>query len=304
MGDIYKLHTVQIYRAQKLGESGIHLLDTTAKSGNPAWAPAYSDVMAYKDGSLSKADYTEIYLHRMATSQACYPEAWKELLNYHNVAIACYCAPGKFCHRHLFLPLHKVYLEAQGHTVELMGEFNGVQYLTEADQPPSVVSIPFEQKIVPFYGPEDPLSNHHFSDFIVKGVKFNHNEKFIMYCKAMFFKDLVTAEKILKAHHPQQCKLLGRDVTPYNDPIWKTKRRGYSFIGSYQKALQNTYISEYLLATGNAILVEAAKHDRDWGVGIGIDDPRIYDMSQWNGANIQGEVWTDVRTKLQEHVVF
>lgn len=302
MADVYQLWTVQIYRAAKLGEQSIHLLDTTAKSGVSAFAPAFSDVMAYKAGRLSKEQYTDIYVKRMIESRRDNPVEWFQLQDHKKVAVACYCAPGKFCHRHLFIKDHQAHLESLGHEVQLMGEFNGAPYYDTV--PEAVVSVPIQRQIIPFYSKDDVLSNHHPSGFMVKGVTFPHVESFMMYCKAMLFKDTVTAAKILTTSNPQACKMLGRQVRPYDDVVWVKKRRSYVFIACLQKAREHPEIREYLLSTGNALLVEASARDVIWGVGIAKDDPRIYDINAWRGMNLSGEVWMQVRRVLQEEVVF
>lgn len=302
MAEVYQIWTVQLYRVKGLEDKGIHVLDTTAKSGIRAFAPDFNDVMLYKEGKLSKAQYTDIYLRRIAQSEQDNPKEWKRLNNYKKVAVACYCAPGKFCHRHLFIQKHKAHLEAQGHEVILMGEINGVQYYDE--MPKSVVSNPVERKIIPFYSYQDLLSNHHPTGVTIKGVTFKHIEQFMMYCKAMLFNDKLQAGLILKEPNPQGCKVLGRGVRPFDEKLWAAKRRRYVFIGCLQKAREHPEVRDYLLSTGNAILVEASKSDVIWGAGIAKDDPRIYDMTQWRGMNLLGEVWMDVRRVLQEDVVF
>lgn len=304
MGDMYQIWTLQISRSKKTDRNEIHLLDTTAKSGIREFAPAWNDVMRYKDGYLSKEQYTDIYLRKMRDSQTSFPSMWKRLLEHKKVAVMCYCTPGKFCHRHLFVPLMAKYLEERGHTVQLMGELNGSQYQPDLEIPESVVSNSREKQIIPFYSADDPLSNHSRRGFTIKGIKFAHSEQFIMYCKAKLMGDHAKAAEILIAHHPQQCKILGREVTPYDERLWSLKRRPIAVRGAYQKAIEHPEIKEYLLSTGNAILVEASKSDKLWGVGIAKDDPRIYDPSQWQGLNLCGEVWMEVRRKLQEDVVF
>lgn len=301
MGDLYQIWTVQMARVRHIKDPEIHPLDTTAKSGTKEFAPHFNDVMRYKDGFLSENQYTDIYLRKMRDSQQQFPSVWKRLLKHKKVAVICYCTPGKFCHRHLFAPLMKKYLEDQGHQVKLMGELNGPNY---APMPESIVSIPREQKIIPFYGKEDLLSNHNPSGFLVKGVWFDHGEQFLMYCKSKLMGDHVTAERILKEKNPQGCKMLGRAVTPWDETLWKLKRRGIMNRGCYEKAKQNPHVDEYLLSTDNHILVEASGSDRNWGVGISKDDPRIYDMNQWQGLNLLGESWMWARRKRQEEIIF
>lgn len=298
---MYQIWTLQIPRARHVKDPEIHLLDTTAKSGIPAFAPFMNDVMRYKDGHLSEAMYTDIYLRKMRDSRKDHPGIWKQLLKHKKVAVMCYCTPGKFCHRHLFAPLMKQYLEEAGHTVELKGELNGPNW---APMPASVVSIPRPQIIIPFYSADDLLSNHNRTGFTVKDIYFKHGEQFLMYCKAKLMGDHAKAEEILAADHPQACKILGKQVKPWDEPLWVVKRRPIMNRGCYEKAKQNPNVDEYLLSTGNAILVEASQRDTLWGVGIGKDDPRIFDMSQWRGLNLLGGSWMWARTKRQEEIIF
>lgn len=306
MGDVYRIWTVSMSNSKKM-DPAIHLLDTTAKSGVKAFAPNWNDVMRYKDGVVSDEQYTDLYLRKMAESKLTKREDWKRLLAYHDVAVACYCRPGKFCHRHLFVPLMQRYLEDLGHTVEIKGENGGVPYIPNApgssDYKPELKINP-RTDITPFYTSADVLSNHAPHAFTIKGITFKWNEQFIMYCKAKLFGDHEMAGKILNAHHPQICKVMGRQVKNYDDNLWKLKRRSYSFRGSLQIARECPEVREYLLSTGNNILVEASASDTAWGVGLAMDDPRIMDPDHWKGANIQGEVWMDVRRHLQNEIIF
>jgi ribA/ribD-fused uncharacterized protein len=298
----YQLYTVQMSRSRGLQDKGIHVLDTTVKSGVKAFAPRWDMVMAHKEQRLSDEQYTDQYLRMMRDSRRDNPTVWKKLEEHEKIAALCYCTPGKFCHRHLIVHEFKDYLESRGHTVELKGEINGPQYYKEI--PKAVVSIPLIQDIVPFYSKHDVLSNHHPSGFTVKGVTFAHGEQFLMYVKAMLFNDKLQAGRILAEPNPQGCKVLGRGVRPFDENLWAAKRRRYMLTGCLQKAREHTEIREYLLSTGNAVLVEASERDVIWGVGIAKEDPRIYDMREWRGTNLLGEIWMEVRRILQAEIVF
>lgn len=87
-----------------------------------AFAPNFDYVMAYKRGEMSEEEYTFHYLERMKTSRRVNPQAWEKLKEQKEVALACYCASGVFCHRHLFSGLMKDYLKEQGFETSLMGE--------------------------------------------------------------------------------------------------------------------------------------------------------------------------------------
>lgn len=87
-----------------------------------AFAPDFANVMAYKRGEMSEAEYTVQYKHRMRQSLSTEPEKWEQLKEHKEVALACYCASGQFCHRHLFADMMARYLEKEGFKVVQMGE--------------------------------------------------------------------------------------------------------------------------------------------------------------------------------------
>lgn len=119
---IYRLWTVQMSQWRVAKERGIAFLDITAKSGVAAFAPDFGDVMRYKRGELSEEEYTKIYLERMTRSKIVCPRFWQSLDRRPEIAFACYCKKGVFCHRHLFIKLVQENLEQQGYVVILEGE--------------------------------------------------------------------------------------------------------------------------------------------------------------------------------------
>ena len=118
----FHLWTVQMSQWRLAKARDIAFLDITAKSGIQAFAPVFSDVMLYKSGKMSEAEYTAIYLERMKRSKEVCPRYWQSLDRRTEVAAACYCPKGVFCHRHLFVDILKNHLEEQGHIVILEGE--------------------------------------------------------------------------------------------------------------------------------------------------------------------------------------
>lgn len=113
---------MSLYRLAKT--LGYTFLDVTAKTGNQAFSPDFREVMLYKRGETSEADYTRIYIHRMRNSYSRGKEEWEKLKQYvdHDVVVACYCAPGAFCHRHIFVDLLEKYLKREGIELVRMGE--------------------------------------------------------------------------------------------------------------------------------------------------------------------------------------
>jgi ribA/ribD-fused uncharacterized protein len=143
-----------------------------------------------------------------------------------------------------------------------------------------------------------PFSQWHASTFQVGGIYFSHAEQFMMYSKAVVFGDAETAEKILRTVVPREQKAFGREVRGFDESIWHLFREGIVFQGSYAKYSQNPDLRELLLATRGTTLVEASPHDRVWGIGLGEEDPRARDRSQWLGLNLLGEALTRVREVL------
>jgi ribA/ribD-fused uncharacterized protein len=57
-------------------------------------------------------------------------------------------------------------------------------------------------------------------------------------------------------------------------------------------------LKDYLINTGNRIIVEASPVDRIWGVGLAADNPEIIDPNKWNGLNLLGYALMEVRDRL------
>lgn len=157
-----------------------------------------------------------------------------------------------------------------------------------------------KRKMYFFFGSGHPLSNWYMRDFVVKGIKFCCNEQFMMYCKAMLFKDYEIAAKIMATMSPWNHKSLGRQVKGFNGAIWEQKREHYVFVGALAKFDQNPDIGDVLLATDDMELVEAAPNDPIWGVGLDEHSPAIHHKKLWRGLNLLGLVLEDVREALRE----
>lgn len=117
-----QLYTIQMARWRLAKARSIHLLDTTVKSGNPAFAPSWEMVLGSKSGQLSNEAYTQQYLALMRQSFLSNRGEWEALVQHEQLALACYCTTGAFCHRVILAPLVQKYLQSKGLTVEFCGE--------------------------------------------------------------------------------------------------------------------------------------------------------------------------------------
>lgn len=117
-----QLWTMQLGHWRLARDRDIQVLDITVKSGLHVFAPEPAVLWAYKRGETSWGEYVLRFNEKMARSQTEYPKHWETFARKERVALACYCAKGQNCHRHLLVPLITNYL-GEHHAVEIA--FNG-----------------------------------------------------------------------------------------------------------------------------------------------------------------------------------
>lgn len=105
------------------------------------------------------------------------------------------------------------------------------------------------------------LSNLYESLFTIEGINFNSVEQYMMYKKAITFKNFDIAKKILNTKDPATIKELGRSVTNYDDKLWNGIRQIIVYEGLYQKFSQNEDIKIQLKNTKDSILAKCAVND-------------------------------------------
>jgi hypothetical protein len=149
----------------------------------------------------------------------------------------------------------------------------------------------------PFYGhtrrPDGALSDACLSQwwrcsFEVGGVRYVTAEQFMMAEKARLFGDDAALAEILAEPEAAKVKALGRKVRGYDDARWGARRVEAVTVGSIAKFSSSPELKAFLLATGDAVLVEAAPRDRIWGVGLGRESPLISEPRRWRGRNLLG----------------
>ncbi|GIJ24626.1 NADAR family protein [Micromonospora lutea] len=136
--------------------------------------------------------------------------------------------------------------------------------------------------------------------FTVDGQLFATAEHYMMWRKATLFDDHATAAQILTAAHPHAAKLLGRQVTGFDQQTWEGHRYDIVVTGSVAKFGQPSALRTYLLGTGERVLVEASPLDRVWGIGLAADHPHAADPARWRGLNLLGFALMQTRTILCE----
>ena len=156
--------------------------------------------------------------------------------------------------------------------------------------------------ILCFHNPDEEngyLSNWYKSEFTVNNIRFTSMEQYMMYQKAILFKDDVTAEKIRNTEDVSVIKQLGREVSNYNDTYWNGVRQIIVYQGLMEKFSQNIDLQKWLLSTNNSVLAECAVKDRIWGIGLSMKDPNRLNVQKWRGQNLLGFTLMRVREDLK-----
>lgn len=149
-----------------------------------------------------------------------------------------------------------------------------------------------------FWSKHAPFSNHFEAEFTLDGIKFQTSEQYIMYSKALLFKDTDTACKIVKSSDAATAKSLGKKVTGFDMKVWNSRAHDIVKTAVHAKFQQNPTLLTRLLDTKRKVLVEASPHDKFWGAGLHHSDDKILDQKLWPGKNMMGKILMDIRSEL------
>jgi ribA/ribD-fused uncharacterized protein len=145
------------------------------------------------------------------------------------------------------------------------------------------------------------LSNWWPAAFEVDGNTFATAEHWMMWSKAILFNDPGAAAEILVVSHPHAAKAIGRRVVGFDQATWEKHRYAIVVAGCTAKFSQHKDLKDFLLTTGDRVLVEASPRDRIWGIGMGAANPNADDPTQWRGQNLLGFALMEARASLREH---
>lgn len=134
--------------------------------------------------------------------------------------------------------------------------------------------------------------------FTIDAVQYQSAEHYMMAEKARLFGDDDILRQILEAPSPGAAKALGRKIEPFDEGRWAAACFDIVVRGNVAKFGQDSALRDYLLTTGDQVLVEASPVDRIWGIGLAADDPRAHDPSHWQGTNLLGFALMQARATL------
>lgn len=134
--------------------------------------------------------------------------------------------------------------------------------------------------------------------FQADGVRYPTAEHFMMAEKARLFADGEALSAVLGASTPAAAKAAGRTVRGFDNAAWLARRWDIVVAANWHKFSQHADLRQFLLQTGEHILVEASPVDTVWGSGLAADDPLAGDPQAWTGLNLLGFALMEVRQRL------
>ncbi|MET8475568.1 NADAR family protein [Streptomyces sp. NPDC006422] len=137
------------------------------------------------------------------------------------------------------------------------------------------------------------------SPFTVAGVEYGTAEHWMMAEKARLFGDAEAERRAVSAGHPAEAKKAGRLVRGFDDAVWERERFRVVVEGSVHKFGSDPALREFLVGTGDRVLVEASPLDRVWGIGMAADDAGADDPAAWRGPNLLGFALMEARRRLR-----
>ena len=143
------------------------------------------------------------------------------------------------------------------------------------------------------------LSHWWPGEFPAGNLRYVCAEQFMMAAKARCFHDEFTLHKILAENDPAAIKKLGRQVRNFSPALWNEKKCAVVIEGNILKFSQNPALRDFLLSTGDTVLVEASPYDCIWGIGLRREDPDSREPEKWRGENLLGFALMEVRGLLR-----
>jgi ribA/ribD-fused uncharacterized protein len=137
------------------------------------------------------------------------------------------------------------------------------------------------------------------SPFVVENKLYHTAEHWMMAGKAKLFNDTNAFSQIMTAIKPGVVKALGRTVKNFNAVTWNEHAYQIVVEGNMHKFSQNEPMKNFLLTTGNKIIVEASPQDNIWGIGLGQDRKEAMHPDTWRGTNWLGFALMEARDKLK-----
>lgn len=153
-----------------------------------------------------------------------------------------------------------------------------------------------------FFTDKDVFSNWYPCSFMVGSNSFNSVEKYMMYKKALLFKDNKTAWDILELRGIGSneklgafYKRMGRKVSGFDPNVWEENKEQIVKDGLWLKFNSNPNLKQELLSYPGKTFVEASPYDAVYGIKMGMHEKGVEDPANWKGENLLGKWLTELR---------
>jgi len=144
------------------------------------------------------------------------------------------------------------------------------------------------------------FSNWYKAEFTYARRRFSSVEQYMMYHKALMFREYDLAKRIMNTEDTAKIKRLGRSKMEHFDAdLWDRTSKQIVKRGVRAKFEQNEELRRKLLQTGFSAIAECSRNDKKWGIGVAITDEKRYDISKWRGQNLLGQILMEVRDELR-----
>jgi ribA/ribD-fused uncharacterized protein len=134
--------------------------------------------------------------------------------------------------------------------------------------------------------------------FEINDINYKTTEHWMMAQKARLFGDAEALQNIVATEKPIDAKAIGRTVQNFDADIWNSNAFEIVVEGNCHKFSANRDLREFLINTGNTIIVEASPTDAIWGIGLPQDSKDAFNPNKWRGTNLLGFALMEVRDQL------
>lgn len=191
-------------------------------------------------------------------------------------------------------------VKVQNYQLELDGksyQISDLEQLPEKLRPSSLAELKSESHLV-FFSRHSKLSNHHPSQFTIKGQVFSSMEQFLAMRRAELSGKEESIKKAREAQDPVQAKHVLNSLHGDHQQEWDEAVGRIALEGLRAKFFQNHPLQDHLCGTGKLVLGEASTNAR-WGIGMDINNEEVLDQSKWLvDGNLLGRSLMTVRADL------
>lgn len=153
--------------------------------------------------------------------------------------------------------------------------------------------------IIYFWKPSEEnglLSNSSNHSILWNDMIFKTVEHYYAYQKALLMGDSSILDIIFNAETPEEAKRLVRSIKIFKRDLWDSMNKQIMFDALFLKANQHEDVKNFIKNTNNSLIVYSCPFDFVWGVGLTKENSK--DQSTWNGENLLGKIWMEVRQKI------